>query len=340
MNNSKPYVIGIDMGGTNTVFGIVDARGIVLASNSIKTRKHSDINDYISELYEETMRLVRSLDLENKIYGIGVGAPNANYFTGMIEDGVNLPWPTPIPFAQMLSEKFGIPVAITNDANAAAIGEMTYGAARGLKDFIMITLGTGVGSGIVINGQLVYGHDGFAGELGHVIVKRNNGRLCGCGRTGCLETYCSATGVARSAREFLELRDEPSLLRDIPVEDITSKDVYDAAMAGDKLAQKVFEYTGDILGEALADFTVFSAPEAFVLFGGLAKSGELLMKPVRESMERNMLSIWKGKVKILMSELKEADAAVLGASALGWEAKPMTVTMAAPASAAPAAPQA
>lgn len=340
MNNSKPYVIGIDMGGTNTVFGIVDARGIVLASNSIKTRKHSDINDYISELYEETMRLVRSLDLENKIYGIGVGAPNANYFTGMIEDGVNLPWPTPIPFAQMLSEKFGIPVAITNDANAAAIGEMTYGAARGLKDFIMITLGTGVGSGIVINGQLVYGHDGFAGELGHVIVKRNNGRLCGCGRTGCLETYCSATGVARSAREFLELRDEPSLLRDIPVEDITSKDVYDAAMAGDKLAQKVFEYTGDILGEALADFTVFSAPEAFVLFGGLAKSGELLMKPVRESMERNMLSIWKGKVKILMSELKEADAAVLGASALGWEAKPMTVTMATPASAAPAAPQA
>lgn len=338
MVNSKPYVIGIDMGGTNTVFGIVDARGVVLASNSIKTRKHSNINDYIDELYQETMRLVKQLDVEGKIFGIGVGAPNANYFTGMIEDGVNLPWPTPIPFAQMLSEKFGIPVAITNDANAAAIGEMTYGAARGLKDFIMITLGTGVGSGIVINGQLVYGHDGFAGELGHVIVKRNNGRLCGCGRTGCLETYCSATGVARTAREFLELREDPSLLRDIPVEDITSKDVYDAAMAGDKLAQKVFEYTGNILGEALADFTVFSSPEAFVLFGGLAKSGELLMKPLRESMERNMLSIWKGKVKILPSELKEADAAVLGASALGWEAKPATVSMAQPASAAPAAP--
>lgn len=338
MVNSKPYVIGIDMGGTNTVFGIVDARGIVLASNSIKTRKHSNINDYIDELYQETMRLVKQLDVEGKIFGIGVGAPNANYFTGMIEDGVNLPWPTPIPFAQMLSEKFGIPVAITNDANAAAIGEMTYGAARGLKDFIMITLGTGVGSGIVINGQLVYGHDGFAGELGHVIVKRNNGRLCGCGRTGCLETYCSATGVARTAREFLELREDQSLLRDIPVEDITSKDVYDAAMAGDKLAQKVFEYTGNILGEALADFTVFSSPEAFVLFGGLAKSGELLMKPLRESMERNMLSIWKGKVKILPSELKEADAAVLGASALGWEAKPATVSMAQPASVAPAAP--
>lgn len=322
MTNTKPYVIGIDMGGTNTVFGIVDARGVVLASNSIKTRKHANIEDYIDELYTETMRLIKSIDAEDKIYGIGVGAPNANYFTGMIEDGVNLPWPTPIPFAQMISDKFGIPVAITNDANAAAIGEMTYGVARGLKDFIMITLGTGVGSGIVINGQLVYGHDGFAGELGHVIVKRNNGRLCGCGRTGCLETYCSATGVARTAREYLEITEEPSRLRDIPTEDITSKDVYDAAMAGDKLARKVFEYTGTILGEALADFTVFSAPEAFVIFGGLAKAGELLLKPMRESMEKNMLSIWKGKVKILPSELKEADAAVLGASALGWEAKP------------------
>ena len=340
MINSKPYVIGIDMGGTNTVFGIVDARGVVLASNSIKTRKHSKIEDYIDELYTETTRLIQQLDLDGKIYGIGVGAPNANFFTGMIEDGVNLPWPTPIPFAQMLSDKFGIPVAITNDANAAAIGEMTYGVARGLKDFIMITLGTGVGSGIVINGQLVYGHDGFAGELGHVIVKRNNGRLCGCGRTGCLETYCSATGVARTAREFLEITDDPSSLRDLPIEEITSKDVYDAAKAGDKLAKRVFDYTGTILGEALADFTVFSAPEAFVIFGGLAKAGELLFKPMRESMEKNMLSIWKGKVKVLQSELKEADAAVLGASALGWEAKPMTATMATPASAAPAAPQA
>lgn len=321
MISSKPYVIGIDMGGTNTVFGVVDARGVVLASNSIKTRKHAKIEDYISELYEETMRMVRTLDIEDKIYGIGVGAPNANYFTGVIEDGVNLPWPTPVPFAKMLSDKFGIPVAITNDANAAAIGEMTYGVARGLKDFIMITLGTGVGSGIIINGQLVYGHDGFAGELGHVIVKRNNGRLCGCGRTGCLETYCSATGVARTAREFLELSDEPSLLREICVDEITSKDVYDAAMKGDKLANRIFEYTGTILGEAMADFAAFSSPEAFVLFGGLSKAGDLLLRPLRESMERNMLSIYKNKVKVLLSELKEADAAVLGASALGWEAK-------------------
>ncbi len=338
MINSKPYVIGIDMGGTNTVFGVVDARGVVLASNSIKTRKHSKIEDYIDELYTETLRLMKQLDVEDKIYGIGVGAPNANYFTGMIEDGVNLPWPTPVPFARMLSDKFGIPVAITNDANAAAIGEMTYGAARGIKDFIMITLGTGVGSGIVINGQMVYGHDGFAGELGHVIVKRNNGRLCGCGRTGCLETYCSATGVARTAREFLELSEEPSLLREIPVDEITSKDVYDAAMKGDVIANRIFEYTGNILGEALADFTAFSSPEAFVLFGGLAKSGELLLRPLRESMEKNMLSIYKNKVLVLPSELKEADAAILGASALGWEAKPATITMAAPASAAPAAP--
>ncbi|MBQ9076783.1 MAG: ROK family protein [Muribaculaceae bacterium] len=320
---SKPYVIGIDMGGTNTVFGIVDARGVVIASASIKTQKHSDINNYIDELYSETMRLVEANDAVGKIHGIGIGAPNANYYTGIIEDGVNLPWPTPIPLVQLVSEKFGIPVAITNDANAAAIGEMTYGAARGLKDFIMITLGTGVGSGIVINGQLVYGHDGFAGELGHVIMKRNNGRLCGCGRTGCLEAYCSATGVARTAREFLEARTDASTLREIPTEDITSKDVYDAAIAGDRLAKDIFEFTGNMLGEALADFTVFSSPEAFILFGGLAKSGDLLLKPLRNSLDKNMMSIFKGKVKVLVSELKEADAAVLGASALGWEAKPM-----------------
>ncbi len=320
----KPYVLGIDIGGTNTVFGIVDARGVVIASSSIKTGKHSNIDDYLDELYTEASRLIAANDATDKIHGIGIGAPNANYFNGMIEDGVNLPWPTPIPLAKLVSDKFGIPVAITNDANAAAIGEMTYGAARGLKDFIMITLGTGVGSGIVINGQMVYGHDGFAGELGHVIVKRNNGRLCGCGRTGCLEAYCSATGVARTAREFLEIRsNEPSLLRNLQIEDITSKDVYDAAMNGDKLARDVFDYTGTILGEAMADMMVFSSPAAFVLFGGLAKSGELLLKPLRNAMDKNMMGIFKGKAKVMLSELKEADAAVLGASALGWEAKPI-----------------
>ncbi|MCM1449050.1 MAG: ROK family protein [Clostridiales bacterium] len=318
---AKPYVIGIDMGGTNTVFGIVDARGNVIASSSIKTRKHSDFNLYVDELHTELTKLINDTDAEDKIHGIGIGAPNANFFTGMIEDSANLPWPTPLPLGKIVSEKFDLPVAVTNDANAAAIGEMTYGAARGMKDFIMITLGTGVGSGIVINGQLVYGNDGFAGELGHVISRRNNGRLCGCGRTGCLETYCSATGVARTAREFLEIRSDESLLRNLDIDSITSKDVYDAAMAGDKLAKEIFEFTGNILGEALADFTVFSAPEAFVIFGGLAKSGELLFAPMRESMNRNMLNLWKGKVKIIPSELKEADAAILGASALGWEAK-------------------
>ncbi len=317
----KPYVIGIDIGGTNTVFGIVDARGVVIASSSIKTAKHAKFEDYVDELHHEITRLIKAHDAVDKIHGIGIGAPNANYYTGDIADGVNLPWPTPIPLAKTFREKFGLPVAVTNDANAAAIGEMTYGAARGLKDFIMITLGTGVGSGIVINGQVVYGHDGFAGELGHVIMKRNNGLLCGCGRTGCLEAYCSATGVARTAREFLEIRKEPSLLRNIPISDITSKDVYDAAVAGDQLAKEVFDYTGEILGEALADMTVFSSPEAFILFGGLAKSGELLLRPLRNSMDRNMMSIFKGKPKVILSELKEADAAVLGASALGWEAK-------------------
>ena len=317
----KPYVVGIDIGGTNTVFGIVDARGNVIASSSIKTAKHSDVNDYINELSEALDNLLESNDAADKINGIGVGAPNANFFTGCVENPANLPWNGEIPLAQMLKDRFNVPVAITNDANAAAIGEMTYGVARGMKDFIMITLGTGVGSGIVANGQLIYGHDGFAGELGHVTVKPNNGRMCGCGRTGCLEAYCSATGVARTAREFLETRTDPSRLRDIPIEDITSKDVYDAAVLGDKLAKEIFQYTGDIMGLAFCNFIAFSSPEAIVLFGGLAKSGDLLMKPIQESIDRNIMSAFKGKTKLLLSELKDSDAAVLGARALAWEAR-------------------
>lgn len=318
---AKPYVIGIDMGGTNTAFGIVDARGNVVASDSIKTAKHSKFEDYVDELHEAVNRLIANNDAEGKINGIGIGAPNGNYYTGKIEGAPNLPWPSPIPLADMITEKFGIPCLVTNDANAAGVGEMTYGAARGMKDFIMITLGTGVGSGIVVNGQMVYGYDGFAGELGHVIMKRSNGRMCGCGRTGCLEAYCSATGVARTAREFLEIRKEDSKLRELDVASITSKDVYDAAMAGDQIAKEIFDYTGTILGEALADFTAFSAPEAFVIFGGLAKSGDLIMKPIKEAFDKNVLPLWRGKVKILFSEMKEADAAILGASALGWEIK-------------------
>lgn len=318
----KPYVVGIDIGGTNTVFGIVDARGQVLASDSIKTMKYVDFDDYVEELHKELSRLIKANDMDDKIQGIGIGAPNGNYYTGEIVNPPNLPWGPRIPLAEKVSKAFGgIPVAVTNDANAAALGEMTYGAARGMKDFIMITLGTGVGSGIVINGQLVYGSDGFAGELGHVIVKRNNGRICGCGRTGCLEAYCSATGVARTAREFMEIRKEPSLLRDLPVEEITSKDVYDAAVAGDKISKEIFEYTGTILGEAFADMIAFSSPQAIILFGGLAKSGDILLKPIREALDKNVFPIFRGKTKILLSELKESDAAVLGASALGWEAK-------------------
>ena len=315
----KPYVVGIDIGGTNTVFGIVDARGTVLASASIKTQKHANITDYIDELYEELSKLIVTNDAVDKIAGIGIGAPNANYFTGEIADGVNLPWPTPIPLADLVSEKFGIPVAITNDANAAAIGEMTYGAARGMKDFIMITLGTGVGSGIVINGQMVYGHDGFAGELGHVIMKRNNGRTCGCGRTGCLETYCSATGVARTAREMLSTTDRPSLLRELDPEKITSLDISIAAGKGDKMAKDIFEFTGRMLGQACADFATFCSPEAFVFFGGLVKAGELIMEPIRRAYAESVMPVFRGKAKFLVSALDGSTAAVLGASALGWD---------------------
>lgn len=317
----KPYVIGMDMGGTNTVFGIVDTRGNVVSKGAVKTSTHQDVNLYIEDIHVALSKLIEAVGGIDLIKGIGVGAPNGNYYTGNIEFAPNLPWKGVIPFASLMADKFGVPTALTNDANAAAVGEMTYGAARGMKNFIMITLGTGVGSGIVIDGKVVYGHDGFAGELGHVIVMRNNGRTCGCGRTGCLEAYASATGVARSAREILESSNKSSLLRNIPIEDITSKDVFDAAEQGDEIAIEIFNFTGKILGEAFADFVTFSAPEAIILFGGLSKAGDLIMHPIVENMEKNLLNIWKGKVKVLFSELKEADAAVLGASALAWELK-------------------
>ena len=321
----KPYVIGLDLGGTNSVFGIVDSRGEIKATTAIKTQGYgNNVQAYVDAAVDALQIIIDQVGGISKIKAMGIGAPNGNYYNGTIEFAPNLEWGRDgiVPLAKLFSDKLGIPVALTNDANAAAIGEMTYGVARGMKNFIVITLGTGVGSGIVVNGQLVYGCDGFAGELGHVIVKEN-GRVCGCGRKGCLETYCSATGVARTAREFLEIRSEPSLLRNLPIDEITSKDVYDAAIQGDALAKEIFEYTGKILGEALADFAVFSSPEAFVLFGGLTKSGDLIMKPVKEALEKNILSIYRGKVRVLISELKESDAAVLGASALGWEVKPL-----------------
>ena len=313
----KPYVVGMDIGGTNSVFGIVDARGNILSVDSIKTQAYKEIDDYVNAVAEKLLPMIEEVGGTDKIKGMGIGAPNGNFYTGNIEFAPNLPWKGVIKLSELFQERVGVPVTVTNDANAAAIGEMTYGAARGMKNFIEITLGTGVGSGIVINGQLVYGHDGFAGELGHVISRRHNGRQCGCGRCGCLETYCSATGVARTAKEIIDCTNEPSLLRDIEGE-ITSKDVYDAAIRGDKVAQEVFTFTGTILGEDLADFIAFSAPEAIILFGGLTKAGDLIMKPTLEAMEANVLNIWKGKTKLLVSELKDSDAAVLGASALAW----------------------
>lgn len=316
----KPYAIGIDIGGTNTVFGVVDKRGHIINQGSIKTGTYKEINEYIANLASSMQEIIDQVGGSGNIKGIGVGAPNGNYFTGCIEFAPNLPWKGVIPLAQMLSDKLSIPVALTNDANAAAIGEMTYGAARGMKDFIVITLGTGVGSGIVVNGQLVYGHDGFAGELGHTTIIRE-GRVCGCGKKGCLETYSSATGVARTAKEYIQTRKDPSLLRELDFDTIESKDVYDAAVKGDKLAIEIFEFTGQLLGESFADFVAFSSPEAIILFGGLAKSGKFIFDPVRKHMEENMLPIYRNKIKLLMSELKESDAAVLGASALGWEVK-------------------
>ena len=316
----KQFVVGVDVGGQTSKIGVVDARGDVLVQSVIRTDGHSDAADFVADLAAAIKELVVKANKVGQIRGIGVGAPNGNYYTGEIAFAPNLEWAAneAVPFSRMLSEALGgIPVSLTNDANAAAVGEMTYGAAKGMKDFIMITLGTGVGSGIVINGQVVYGHDGFAGELGHTCAVRNNGRQCNCGKTGCLEAYCSAIGVARTAREWLDMTDEPSLLREL--EKITSKDVYEAAKEGDALALRVFNFTGAMLGRSLADFIEFSAPEAIVLFGGLARSKEFIYEPTYKAMNENVLPLWKGKVDLLFSQLKESDAAILGASALAWE---------------------
>ena len=317
----KPYVIGLDLGGTNSVFGIVDSRGEIKATTAIKTQGYDKVEDYVDACINALEPIIEQVGGIEMIKAMGIGAPNGNYYNGTIEFAPNLSWGHDgiVPLAAMFKERLGIPVALTNDANAAAIGEMTYGVARGMKNFIMITLGTGVGSGIVINGQLVYGCDGFAGELGHVIVRRENGRPCGCGRKGCLETYCSATGVARTARELLSTTQEPSMLRDLNPEEITSLDVAIAAGKGDKLANEIYEFTGRLLGEACADFAAFSSPEAFVFFGGMTKAGDLIMKPIEKAYDENVLKIFKGKAKFLVSGLEGSSAAVLGASAVGCE---------------------
>ena len=319
MSVHQPLAIGIDIGGTGTKFGIVDRDGNVLFTGEMSTKKHKDIEGYIDELHGHLGELIEKAGGIGRIRGIGVGAPNGNFYTGNIEYAPNLPWSGIIPIAKMMSDKFKLPVTLTNDANAAAIGEMMYGAAKGMRDFIMITLGTGVGSGIVANGQLIYGHDGFAGELGHTIVIPDGRIHQGTKKHGSLESYASATGVRLTALEMLENSTEDSLLRTADKETLDSKVVYDAAIKGDKLALDVFEFTGKILGLALANAVMFSSPEAIILFGGLTKSGDLILNPTRRHMEENLIQVFQNKVKILISHLKESDAAILGSSALVWD---------------------
>jgi len=315
----EQLVVGIDIGGTGTKFGIVDRNGNVLFSSEMSTKKHLTVESFINELYDELSALIERAGGIGRIKGIGVGAPNGNFYSGTIEYAPNLPWKGVIPLTELMEAKFKLPVTLTNDANAAAIGEMMYGAAQGMKDFIMITLGTGVGSGIVANGQLIYGHDGFAGELGHTIVIPDGRYHSGTGKKGPLEAYASATGVRLTAIELLSKTDAPSLLRNVSTDDLDSKAVYDAAIQGDQIALDIFEYTGKILGLALANAIMFSSPEAIVLFGGLTKAGDLILKPTKQHMEENLIQVFQNKVKILVSHLKESDAAILGASALAWD---------------------
>jgi len=325
MPRTKPSLeqlaIGIDIGGTGTKFGIVDRVGNLLFSSEMSTRNHSEVEGFIDELHANLTPFIEQAGGVGRMKGIGLGAPNGNYYSGTIEYAPNLPWKGIIPLAKLVENKFKLPLVLTNDANAAALGEMMYGAAQGMNDFIMITLGTGVGSGIVANGKLIYGHDGFAGELGHTIIIPGGRFHQGTGKKGSLESYASATGVRLTTLELLAKSKTPSSLRDIPADQVDSKKVYDAAMEGDELAKEIFEYTGKILGMALANFVMFSSPEAIILFGGLTKAGDLLLKPTREHMEDNLIQVFQNKVKILVSHLKESDAAILGASALVWEIK-------------------
>lgn len=314
---SKNTAIGIDIGGTNTKYGLVNHRGEILEKGEIKTDEYPTITEFIDALYG-ALEPILEIHGKDSLKGIGMGAPNGNYYTGTIEYAPNLHWHGIIPIAKLMSEKFGIACTLTNDANAAAMGEMMYGAARGMKDFIMITLGTGVGSGIVANGQMIYGHDGFAGELGHTIIRHGGRTHWSTGAHGSLEAYCSATGIAITAKK-LRAEHINSALNEIPEDEIDSKAVYEIAQRGDETAIEVFRYTGQILGEALANFIMFSSPEAIILFGGVIKAGDLIMKPTKEHMEKNLLPIFQNKVKLVFSELKEADAAILGASALVWE---------------------
>ena len=318
----KKYVVGIDIGAQSAKIGIVDKFGTVVVQKAIESNNTTEFEVFLNNLVDAINELLRTKGVDVKeVQGIGVGAPNGNYYTGEIKFAPNLTWgkDKTIQFTTKLEEKTGLRCTLTNDANATAMGEMQYGAAKGMKNFIEITLGTGVGSGIVINGEVLYGHDGFAGELGHTsVVRGENGRICGCGRKGCLEAYTSAIGLARTAREILENTNEKSSLRETPLDKISSKEVAEAANQGDELAKRIYNQTGRLLGEAITDFVAFSAPEAIILFGGMTKAGDLIMKPVKEAFEENVLKLWQGKVKIIFSGLPESDAAILGAGALAW----------------------
>jgi glucokinase len=316
---SNEFAIGIDVGGTNTKYGIVNHRGEILEKGDLKTDGYATIENFVDVLYETLFPLIQRHAGEGKIKGIGIGAPNGNFYTGTIEYAPNLHWKGIIPLTNLITTKFGLPSVLTNDANAAAVGEMLYGAARGMKDFIMITLGTGVGSGIVANGSLIYGHDGFAGELGHTIIRHGGRKHWSTNLDGSLEAYCSATGIVITAKELLSASNEESTLRKYPSDKLDSKQIFECAKNGDPIAKEVYRFTGQILGESLANFVMFSSPEAIILFGGVIKAGELLMTPTKEHMEKNLLPIFQNKVRLIFSELKEADAAILGASALVWE---------------------
>lgn len=318
---AKSLVIGLDLGGTNSVFGVVDSKGEIIATTSIKTQAYPSVDQYIMESVKAIKQIAEQVGGMEKIRAMGIGAPCGNYYKGTIEHAANLVWAKGIvPLANMFVNELGIPVVVTNDAKAAAMGEMKYGVAVGMNNFVELTLGTGVGSGIVANGQLIYGFDGFAGELGHMIVEPD-GRPCGCGRKGCFETYCSATGVVRTAIAMLEESSEATSLRDIATDKLTSYEVYKAAMAGDTMAQEVFKQTGRRIGIACANIATFLSPEAFIFFGGLAQAGELLLRPIEEAYNENVLSLYKGKARFLMSGLDGAKAAILGASAIAWDLK-------------------
>lgn len=313
----KEVALGIDIGGTNTAFGFIDREGNYMAEGNILTAKHEDINDYLKELHFEVEKVLDSIRNEVTLVGIGIGAPNGNYYKGTIEFAADLRWHENIPLCDMVKEYYpGLPVFLTNDANAAAIGEMVYGGAKGMKNFIFVTLGTGLGSGFVANGELIYGHDGFAGELGHIIVSPN-GRQCGCGRNGCLETYVSATGVKRTAYKMMAKYNYPSELRSIPFDEMTAKIVCEAAKRGDLIAINTFKYTAKMLGEALANMVAITSPEAIFLMGGLAQAGDILFEPTKDHMEMNLLKVFTNKVKLLPSKLTK-NAAIYGATALVW----------------------